>query len=128
MDVPLAETLIRRWHSIKSDALGSEHEIEKLAQVLEGNMLRQWKERAHSVQTDGWHWEYSLLDLAVDKVSVGRDGRQATIEASIKEKAELIDSGRKADWYSTSYTVQYELVMKKQGWKISAARVVYESP
>jgi len=127
IDVPLAEELVRRWHVAKSEALGSEHDIDKLAEVLEGNMLKQWKQRAHTVQTDGWHWEYTLQDLTVDKVSVGRDGRRATIEARIKEKAELIDSGRKADWYSTSYTVQYDLVMKKQGWRISAARVVYES-
>lgn len=112
---------------IKSDALGSEHEIDKLADVLEGNMLRQWKQRAHTVQTDGWHWEYTLQELSVDKVSVERDGRQATVEANIKEKAELIDSGKRADWYSTSYKVQYDLVMKRQGWRISAARVVYQS-
>lgn len=73
------------------------------------------------------HWKYKILDLSVDKVSVARDGRKATVEAHIKERAELIDQGRKADWYSTSYSVQYELSMHKQGWKISSSRVVYES-
>lgn len=127
IDVPLAEELVRRWHVAKSEALGADHDVEKLAEVLQGNMLKQWKQRARTVQQDGWHWEYKLLDLTVDTVSLGRDGRHAVIEATIKEKAELIDSGRKADWYSTSYSVQYDLVMKKQGWKISAARVVYQS-
>eukprot|EP00210_Caulerpa_lentillifera_P003553 g3389.t1 len=127
IDVPLAEELIRRWHVAKSEALGADHDVDQLAEVLQGNMLKQWKERAQSVQQDGWHWEYTLLDLAVDTVSLGRDGRSAVIEANISEKAELIDSGRKADWYSTTYSVQYDLVMKKQGWKISGARVVYQS-
>lgn len=123
----MAEELVRRWHVAKSYALGRDHEIEKLADVLEGNMLKQWKQRAQTVKTDGWHWEYQLLDLSVDKVSVGRDGQHATVEASIKEKAELMDAGKRADWYSTAYAVQYDLVMKKQGWRISAARVVYQS-
>lgn len=73
------------------------------------------------------HWKYKILDLSVDKVSVSRDGQRATVEARIKERAELIDQGRKADWYSTSYSVQYELSMHKKGWKISSSRVVYES-
>jgi len=127
IDVPLAEQLLRRWHSAKSEALGKEHDIEKLADILEGNMLKQWKRRAYTVQADGWHWEYTLVDLSVDKVSVEKDGKHATVEASIKEKAELIDEGKRADWYSTSYSVQYDLSMKRRGWKISGARVVYNS-
>lgn len=58
---------------------------------------------------------------------VAKDGKSANIEARIKERAELIDQGRKADWYSTTYSVEYELSMRSQGWKISSARVVYES-
>lgn len=127
LDVPLAEELLHRWHGIKAEALGASHDTEHLADILEGNMLKQWRDRAQYVKQDGWHWRYKILDLSVDKVSVARDGRKATIEAHIKERAELIDQGRKADWYSTSYSVQYELSMRKQGWKISAARVVYES-
>jgi len=127
IDIPLAEKLLRRWHVVKSEALGKEHDIEKLADILEGNMLKQWKRRAYTVQADGWHWEYTLVDLSVDKVSVEKDGKHATVEASIKEKAELIDEGKRADWYSTSYSVQYDLSMKRRGWKISGARVVYNS-
>ncbi|GMH44775.1 hypothetical protein BSKO_12727 [Bryopsis sp. KO-2023] len=138
LDVPLAENLVQRWHGVKSEALGASHNTELLAEILEGRMLRQWKDRAQYVKQDGWwvnrvyrpktwHWQYKLLNLSVDKVSVARDGKRATIEAQIQERAELIDNGRKADWYSTSYSVQYELVMRKNGWKISSARVIYES-
>ena len=127
IDVPLAEELIRRWYVAKSEALGSSHDMDRLDEVLEGNMLRQWTQRAQSVQRDGVHWEYTLQELAVGSVSVGEDGRRATIDANIKEKAELIDSGKKADAYAATYTVQYNLVMTKKGWRISAAKVFYES-
>ena len=123
----MAEELIRRWHVVKSEALGSSYDVDRLAEVLEGNMLRQWKKKAQCGQAGGWHWEYMLQDLTVDTVSVSRDGRKATIDAIISEKAELVDSGKKADAYSTVYTVQYDLTMTKKGWRISATRVFYES-
>lgn len=119
--------MIRQWHGAKSKALGPDHEIERLEEVLHGKLLKQWKQRARSVQQDGWYWEYTLRDLSVDRVSLTGDGGHAIIEANISEQAELIEDGRKVDWYSTAYSAQYDLVMTKQGWKISATRVVVQS-
>lgn len=55
LDVPLAEELLSRWHNVKAEALGATHNTELLADVLEGNMLKQWKDRAHYVKKDGWY-------------------------------------------------------------------------
>ena len=54
IDVASAEQLVRRWHGIKSDAMGTEHDVEKLGDVLEGNLLRQWKDNAKHVEKNGW--------------------------------------------------------------------------
>lgn len=54
IDVPSAEQLVRRWHGIKCDAMGVEHDINRLADVLEGNLLRRWKENAKHVEKQGW--------------------------------------------------------------------------
>jgi len=38
------------------------------AQVLDGQMLELWDERAKEVQANGWHWEYQFIDLQVSTV------------------------------------------------------------
>lgn len=38
------------------------------AQVLDGQMLELWEERAKEVQANGWHWEYQFIDLQVSTV------------------------------------------------------------
>ncbi|CAD7699814.1 unnamed protein product [Ostreobium quekettii] len=127
IDVPNAEELVLRWHAIKSDAMGAEHQIAKLGEVLEGNLLKQWSENASRVQKKGWYWQYKLKGLTVDKVGISRDGRHATVEATIKESVQLMDQGRVADKHDTSYSVQYELVMKNNVWKINGSRVVFDA-
>lgn len=54
MDVAMAEGIVKHWHHIKSQALGSNHQTERLGDILEGNMLKEWKERADYVKQDGW--------------------------------------------------------------------------
>lgn len=54
LDVPLAEQLVKRWHGVKAQALGASHNTELLADVLEGSMLKQWRDRAQYVKRDGW--------------------------------------------------------------------------
>eukprot|EP00803_Ostreobium_quekettii_P010887 evm.model.scf_2240.5 EVM.evm.TU.scf_2240.5 scf_2240:16734-25859(-) len=127
IDVPNAEELVLRWHAIKSDAMGAEHQIGKLADVLEGNLLKQWNDNASRVEKKGWYWQYKLKGLTVDKVSMSRDGRHATVEATIKESVQLMDGGRVADKHDTSYSVQYQLVMSNNVWKISGSRVVFNA-
>lgn len=58
---------------------------------------------------------------------MSRDGQHATIEASIKEWAQLMDKGRVADRQDTAYTVQYELVMRNNSWKFCGADVVFNA-
>eukprot|EP00210_Caulerpa_lentillifera_P008515 g8122.t1 len=127
IDFELAEELIRQWYDVKSQALGADHEVEKLDNVLHGNMLRQWQQRAKSLKQDGLYWEYTLKDLTVDAVSPDGNGRHVVVEVSIKEKAQLMKSKRKVDSYSTRYSIQYDLIKKRQEWKITAATVMYQS-
>lgn len=56
-------------------------------QVLEGEMLKSWTERVSDVKRNGWYWEYTLLGLNIDSVTVSDDGRRATAEATLQEAA-----------------------------------------
>lgn len=66
MTAAVAEQVVRHWQQIKALALGGTHEVHRLADVLDGRMLQQWKARAEDVRTQGWHWEYRVGKVVVD--------------------------------------------------------------
>ncbi|THF97979.1 hypothetical protein TEA_010593 [Camellia sinensis var. sinensis] len=104
MDAKFAEGLVQKWQNIKSQALGPDHCLGKLSEVLDGNMLNVWKDRAAEIAQHGWFWDYSLLNLTIDSVTVSVDGRRAIVEATLEESACLTDVGHPEhnDSYSTT--------------------------
>ncbi|XP_021759858.1 protein ACCUMULATION AND REPLICATION OF CHLOROPLASTS 6, chloroplastic-like [Chenopodium quinoa] len=126
MDARLAEVLVTRWQSVKSQALGPNHSLETLPEVLDGNMLKIWSDRAKEVAERGWFWEYSLLNVIIDSVTVSLDGKRATVEATLEETANLTDATQPEhnDSYSRTYTTRYELSHSDSGWKITEGAVL----
>ncbi|GAB4839450.1 Protein ACCUMULATION AND REPLICATION OF CHLOROPLASTS 6 [Ancistrocladus abbreviatus] len=126
MDARLAEGLVRKWQDIKSQALGQDHYLEKLPEVLDGNMLKIWTERATHVAKRGWYWDYTLFGVAIDSVTVTQDGRSATVEATLEESACLTDVAypQHNDSYNRMYTMRYELSHNSSGWKITEGAVL----
>lgn len=126
MDARYAETLLRKWQNIKSQALGPDHHAEKLSEVLEGRMLKTWKDRAAEVAQQGCFWDYTLQDLTIDSVTISLDGCRAIVEATINEAASLIDAARSEhkDSYSTTQSTRYELTCFESGWKITEGAVL----
>ncbi|XP_043712763.1 protein ACCUMULATION AND REPLICATION OF CHLOROPLASTS 6, chloroplastic [Telopea speciosissima] len=126
MDARFAETLVREWQNIKSYALGPDHCLSKLPEVLEGQMLKIWTDRAKEIAQHGWHWDYTLLGLTIDSVTVSLDGRRALVEATLEETARLTDVTHPEhnDSYNTTYTTRYEMFYSKSGWKITEGAVL----
>ncbi|KAL1542943.1 Protein ACCUMULATION AND REPLICATION OF CHLOROPLASTS 6, chloroplastic [Salvia divinorum] len=126
MDARFAENLVRKWQAVKSLALGSDHCIEKLSEVLDGQMLKIWTDRAMEIAQHGWFWDYQLLNLNIDSVTVSVDGRRAIVEATLEESAQLTDGAHPEhnDSYSTTYTTRYEMSFAKSGWKIVEGAVL----
>ncbi|KAL5706584.1 Protein ACCUMULATION AND REPLICATION OF CHLOROPLASTS 6 [Ranunculus cassubicifolius] len=120
MDASFAESLVRKWQDAKSQALGPDHSIAVLPKVLEGEMLKIWTERATEIRQHGWFWEYTLLGLTIESVTVSVDGRRAMVEATLEEDARLTDVAHPQhnDSYSTTYTTRYEMSYSNSGWKI----------
>ncbi|XP_078447872.1 chaperone DnaJ-domain superfamily protein [Wolffia australiana] len=127
MGTKLAEELVQRWQSIKSQALGPNHSIDKLPEVLDGEMLQVWRERASEIAAKGWFWEYNLLGLSVDSVTISLDGRRATVDATLDEvsrmtdptQPDLCDSGRAT--YSVRYVLSFSAA---SGWRITGGAVL----
>ncbi|RVW64377.1 Protein accumulation and replication of chloroplast 6, chloroplastic [Vitis vinifera] len=126
MDARFAEGLVRKWQSIKSQALGPDHCLGKLPEVLDGQMLKIWTDRAADIAQHGWFWEYTLLNLTIDSVTVSLDGRRAMVEATLEESARLTDTLHQEhnDSYSTTYTTRYEMSCNNSGWKITEGAVL----
>jgi hypothetical protein len=97
-----------------------------LGQVLEGEMLRSWRDRVSDVERNGWYWEYKLVGLNIDSVTVSDDGRRATVEATLQEAARLVDTKNSEhnDSYRTTYTTRYELRYGTNGWRITGGAVL----
>lgn len=89
-------------------------------------MLKIWTDRAVEIEQHGWFWEYSLLGVTIDSITVSLDGRRSTVEATIEESTRLTDDTHPEhnDSCSTTYTTRYEMAYTKSGWKITEGAVL----
>ncbi|KAM0897317.1 hypothetical protein ACQ4PT_022672 [Festuca glaucescens] len=127
MDAKLAADIVHKWQSIKSKALGSDHSVAALQEVLDGNMLKVWTDRAAEIEQHGWFWDYMLSDVTIDSITISLDGRRASVEATIEEAGRLTDitDSKNNDLYETKYTTRYEMAFTKSGgWKITEGAVL----
>lgn len=89
-------------------------------------MLKTWNNRAAEIAQLGWVYEYQLLDLTIDSVTVSLDGQHAVVEATLKESASLIDEVHAENNASniTTYTTRYEMSCSNSGWKITKGAIM----
>jgi len=95
-------------------------------QVLEGEMLKSWTDRARNVKQNGWFWEYTLLGLTIQSVTVSDDGKRATVEAALQEAATLVDRNypERNDSYRSTYSTRYDLRHGLDGWRMHGGAVL----
>ena len=109
-------------------ALGGQHDLSGLSQILAGEMLQQWRERAEESLESGWHWNYELINVQVDKVSMRNNGAVATVDCTLEESAALFDGGKPdlTDSYKATYKARYvmEWFADAQAWKITSGVVL----
>ncbi|KAH7567179.1 hypothetical protein JRO89_XS07G0028000 [Xanthoceras sorbifolium] len=98
-------------------------------QVLDGQMLKIWTDRAAEIAQLGWIYDYTLLKLTIDSVTLSQDGRHAWVEATVEESARLTDPihPENSDSKITSYTTRYEMSGSESGWKITeGSKIIYK--
>lgn len=126
MDARIAEDLVRKWQSIKSQAFGPDHCLGRLHEVLDGEMLKIWTDRAAEIAERGWYYDYTLEDLNIDSVTISQNGRRAVVETTLKESTHLNAVGHPQHDASNSrtYTTRYEMSFSGPGWKIVEGAVL----
>jgi hypothetical protein len=128
MDIDEAEALVKQWQSAKAEALGPNHLIQNLFDVLDEPMLAQWQDVADAAKTRSCFWRFVLLQLSVIRAEISSDGlgkEMAEIEAHLEEAAELVDVSqpKNPNYYST-YKIRYVLKKQEDGsWRFCEADI-----
>ncbi|XP_061349958.1 protein ACCUMULATION AND REPLICATION OF CHLOROPLASTS 6, chloroplastic [Gastrolobium bilobum] len=126
MDARVAEALVRKWQNIKSQAFGPDHCLGRLQEVLDGEMLKIWTDRAAEIAERGWSYVYTLEDLNIDSVTISQNGVRAVVETTLKELTHLTAVGHPQHdaLNSRTYTTRYEMSFSGSGWKIVEGAVL----
>ncbi|CAI8606536.1 unnamed protein product [Vicia faba] len=126
MNARVAEALVRKWQHIKSQAFGPDHCLVSLQEVLDGEMLKIWTDRAAEIAELGWSYDYNLEDLNIDSVTISQNGQRAVVETTLKESIHLTAVGHPQHDASNSriYTTRYEMSYSGSGWKIVEGAVL----
>ncbi|MDY6939404.1 MAG: IMS domain-containing protein [Cyanobacteriota bacterium] len=116
LDETAATQIIETWLDIKKEAMGSQHQIEKLSEILVSPALEEWQQRATSVQNDGISVEY---EHGVEVAAVNRDEAEpdrATVEAQVREAETILQGGEAVGGGDSNLLVRYELVRQNDRW------------
>ncbi|KAI3454293.1 hypothetical protein Pfo_010956 [Paulownia fortunei] len=132
MPVEDAETLVKQWQAIKAEALGPNHNILGLVEILEGSMLVQWQALADAAKARSCFWRFVLLQLTIVHADVLKDGigrEMAEIEVLLEEAAELVDESQtKNPTYYSPYKIRYLLKRQDDGsWRFCEGDIVTPS-
>ncbi len=121
-----AEEVVQNWLTTKAEALGSDHAVNKLEQILVPPALSQWQEVAQKDKTDGQYRQYKH-NLKVESVNTSpASPDKASVEATVNEAAEVYQDSqlKKASSYDEKLRVRYDLVRKDGQWRIKDMTVV----
>lgn len=119
-----AEKVIYTWLSTKAVALGPNHEINNLEQILTGSALSQWRLIAQQNRLDNRYrkFDHSLKIESVEKIGLFAD--RAAVEATVKEVTQLYENGQFKNSSNDKLRVRYDLMRERGKWRIQSTSVV----
>ncbi|NER48540.1 MAG: DUF4101 domain-containing protein, partial [Symploca sp. SIO1A3] len=120
-----AKQVIQTWLSTKNNALGTEHQVEQLAQILVNPSLSNWQQIAEETKQSGSYWEYQH-EVEVNSVNTSDANQdQATVDAAVKEAGSFYQNGvlNQAASYDDNLRVRYDLVRQDGQWFIRDVNV-----
>jgi hypothetical protein len=119
-----AEEIIETWLSTKAAALGPNHDINNLGQILTGSALSQWRLIAQQDRLDNRYrkYDHSVKIESVDKVDLFSD--RAAVEATVKEATQLYENGQFKRSSDEKLRVRYDLIRQQTKWRIQSISVV----
>ncbi|MCT7978005.1 IMS domain-containing protein [Laspinema olomoucense] len=114
----IAQGVLQKWFTIKSEALGSTHQVQKLPEILMDPALSLWQRRAEAARGENWYWEYDHNIQETGFEMSPTDPNRATVEAQVSETARLFENGQLSSTRDDNLRVQYQLVREDGQWRI----------
>ncbi len=119
-----AKEVIETWLSAKAAALGQNHDIDGLNEILTGQVLSQWRSLAQQEQENKRYRQYKH-DVKVESVSKkGIDKNYLSVEARVQEVTQFYENSRQKKSSHENLRVRYELVRKEGKWLIQRMSVI----
>ena len=121
----VARRTIQSWLDIKASALGPNHKIEQLPNILVEPALSRWLPTANALKQEKSYRRYEH-DLEISNIKMSNtNSNLAQVDAKVIEKVEFYsDNGRLTNTNNENLFVRYDLVRKSQKWQISNWKVL----
>jgi hypothetical protein len=119
-----AGQIVQSWLSAKAAALGPNHAVEELKQVLTEPALSRWQLMAEAQQRNNAHQRY-VHKLQVNAVKTNpTNPDRAQVEAQVGEKAEVFDRSQLVSSRNENLRVRYDLIRQEGQWRIMDWQVI----
>ncbi|WP_293133453.1 IMS domain-containing protein [Microcoleus sp. bin38.metabat.b11b12b14.051] len=113
-----AGQIVQSWLSAKAAALGPNHAVEELQQVLTEPALSRWQLMAEAQQKNNAHQRYvHKLEVKGVKTNPTNPDR-AEVEAQVSEKAETFDRDQLVTSRNENLRIRYDLIRQDGQWRI----------
>lgn len=119
-----AKKVIETWLSAKAAALGQNHEIDGLNEILTGAILSQWQSVAQQEQEEKRYRQYKHNVEIVAVSKKGTDQDSVFIDAKVQEVTHFYQNSLQKKSSDEKLRVRYDLVRKQDKWLIQRMSVV----
>lgn len=119
-----AKKVIETWLSAKAAALGQNHEIDGLNEILTGAVLSQWQSVAQQEQEEKRYRQYKHNVEIVAVSKKGTDQNSVFIDAKVQEVTHFYQNSLQKKSSDEKLRVRYDLVRKQNKWLIQRMSVV----
>jgi hypothetical protein len=121
-----AQEIVQSWLDTKAKARGKDHQIDELSNILTQPALNDQKKRAQGDRQANSYWEYQH-SFTIKSVAVNSQNKnQASIDASVKEKAQMHQGGKPkpSESRNDNVLVRYHLIKQNNQWRIREIKVL----
>ncbi|MGE5657953.1 MAG: IMS domain-containing protein [Actinomycetota bacterium] len=114
----VGKQVIEKWLAAKRAALGPDHSVNQLNQILVDPALSRWVQMAEAQQRNNAYQRYQH-SIQVNSAQVSdTNPDRGQVEVEVKERAELFDRGQLGGSRDDTLRVRYDLVRQDGNWHI----------
>lgn len=120
----IAQDVIEKWLSTKAAALGPDHDIESLEEILTDSAISQWRSIVKEDIAEKRYRKYEH-DVKIEFVNQKDPSvDNAVVEATVKEVTNFYVRGDRQKSSEERLRVRYDLIRKQGYWRIEGMTVI----